>query len=139
MTTRKPTDGERYDASQCKPVYKVVRVEEGKLKSLWVKGTEDSPTICQNLGGEEFFGVAITYRREALSSDGRYGIFCCTTLKEAEIQMIANGHHLYCKIYEAYPVGREIFNDTGYGGNGTVLFPAVILGKKALVSGMGGG
>lgn len=134
VTTREPTAKELAEALACKPVYKVVRKKDnGRLVSLWVKGTAKSPLISCNQYNEEFIGLTLNYRRGRVTSDGVYGIFCCKTMEAAKHQATGNGKHVLSLIFEAYPLGREIENTSSFGNiYGDVLYPAIILGSRIL-------
>lgn len=133
VVTREPTAEELAEALACKPVYKVVRKKDnGRLVSLWVKGTAKSPTISYDLHHARFAGRTLVYSRGKVTSDGRYGIFCCKTIVDAKRQASANGWHKLCLIFKAYPLGAEIDNTSAYGGDGVVLYPAIILGNRIL-------
>ena len=133
---RKPTTQELDQAKSHTPVYKAVRVDRrGRIVSLWVRGTEEFPVVSTDDKGREFSGVTIIYGRGKLSGDGRYGIFCCKDLRSAKIQAVRNGKYSRCRVYRALPIGNEIENTSGFGLEGTVLYPAIILEKRAVWSG----
>ncbi len=112
-----------------KPVYKVVRVENNILRSLWVEGTKECPDHIW-AGDENIPMVTLTYKPDRVISDGRYGIWCCETIKAAINQTDCNGGNGLCKIYKVYPIGQPIKPPPGWGiSEGTVLYPAVIMGE----------
>lgn len=120
----KPTEQQLEEARK-KPVYKVVRVEGNRLKSLWVTGTEKHPTHISNVGE----AIALTYELGMVVSDGRYGIWCCTSLRAAKGQAHGNGCGRLCGIYKARPLGKPVRPPSGWGDFGTVLYPAIIMGE----------
>lgn len=133
VATRAPTAKELAEAIACKPVYKVVRKKDnGRLVSLWVKGTAKSPLVSFDLHGRQFTGLTLNYRRGRVTSNGVYGIFCCKTMEAAKHQATGNGKHVLSLIFEAYPLGREIENTSGFGKSDDVLYPAVVLGNRIL-------
>lgn len=120
------------EAAGKEPVYKVVRVEEsGRLRSLWVDGTKEHPTSIP-LVGHRCEAVALTYKPDRVIGDGKYGIWCNTTLNGARHQAGNNGARELCQIYEAYPIGEAIQIPYGWSDVHTVLYPAVIMGKQAI-------
>ena len=107
-------------------IYKVVKVEEnGTLKSLWVKGTKKKPFRID----DESYAVALTYKEDRVISDGKYGIWCCSTYEKAVKQARSNGCHKLCRIYKVYPIGRRITPPEGWCFPDAVLYPAIIMGK----------
>lgn len=128
--TRKPTREELTKGMIGKRVYKAVRVaDRDRLVSLWVKGTKGKPVVSTDANGKEFSGHTLTYEEGRVTSDGRYGIFCCKTLEEALHQSRVNGCGL-CRIYTAMSVGTLIENTSSFGSEDTVLYPGIILDKR---------
>ena len=125
---RKVTEQHRKDASKT-PVYKVVRVEKGgRLRSLWVTGTKESP---QKMIDSKPL-IALTYSPNRVISNGRYGIWCTRNLGQALNQARHNGSRNLCKIYKVYPIGEPITPPVGWSDYGTVLYPAVIMGSRCI-------
>ena len=121
---RKPTAKELKEARGQEPVYKVVREEEKKLKSLWVTGTKKNPTwIC---GADAAY--ELTYKENRLVANGKYGIWCCRTTRGAQGQASCNGLGKLCRIYKVMPIGNPITPPSGWGNEGIVLYPAIIMG-----------
>lgn len=131
LTAREPTQAEIAEAMSNEPLLKVVRVTGKKLKSLWVEGTYKDPQVI-SVGGKLVQAFAITYIRGKLSSNGKYGIWCCKDMNTARKQAQGNGPHRLCAIFKAYPIGEQIERPGGYGGEGTVLYPAIILGRRVV-------
>lgn len=130
LTARKPTEAELAEAMSRKPVYKVVRVlGSGQLKSLWVQGTREKLQSVQ-VEGRYIDLFALTYARRKLSSNGAYGIWCCQNMKDAFYQARGNGCGMLCAVLKAYPIGNSIQTPRGWGDRGTVLYPAIILGRQ---------
>lgn len=129
---RKITEQHLKDASK-KPVYKVVRVEEdSSLKSLWVRGTRKEPLMIE-AHDMKISAYTLTYKPDRVVSNGRYGIWCCRTLGDAVKQADLNGGRNLCnKIFKAFPIGKPITPPETWGRNGTVLYPAVIMGSSCL-------
>lgn len=114
-----------------KPVYKVVRDEDGRLKSLFVTGTKKKP--CSIDFYNDITAVTLTYKPDRVISDGEYGIWCCKTLTEAYHQARWNGHGKLCRIYEVLPIGEPMEPPPSWILNdGTILYPAVIMGKEPI-------
>lgn len=125
---RKVTEQHLREVSE-KPVFKVVRVEEdGRLRSLWVRGTKESPFVIE-VHGKKIRAYTLTYKQNKVISDGVYGIWCNETFEAAMSQAHGNGQGKLCQIYLAFPIGEPIIPPSGWGDFGTVLYPAVILGK----------
>jgi len=128
---RKVTKQHLKEASE-KPVYKVVQVkEDGSLISLWVKGTKKSPLMLY-ANGETNPAYTLTYKPDRVVSDGRYGIWCCETLKDAINQALCNSRHNLCKIYKVLPIGEAITPPGTWEHGGTVLYPAIIMGSNCV-------
>ena len=122
---RKPTQEEIKEAKSRKPIYKVVRVEGGELKSLWVTGTKRKPIYI-----EEKPIFALTYRPEYLTSNGKYGVWCTKTKKVARHQPRHNGQGLLTQLFRAWSIGKAITAPPGWRDEGAVLYPAIILDKE---------
>jgi len=129
LTARQPTEAELAKAMSNKPVYKVVRViGDGDLKSLWVRGTREEPLHIEVMG-KQMSIFTLTYEEDKLSSNGKYGIWCCKTEEAAAYQVRANGNGL-CAVFIAYPIGKLIETPRGWKKVGIVLYPSIILGEQ---------
>uniref|UniRef100_A0A6M3IP55 Uncharacterized protein n=1 Tax=viral metagenome TaxID=1070528 RepID=A0A6M3IP55_9ZZZZ len=127
---KKPTSGKIKKAKRARPVYKAVSVQEdGKLMSLWVReGTEVAIPVNGLRKLTEL--KPLQYKPDHITSDGKYGIWCCTTLSGAKHQTISNGIGNTFRIYKAYPIGKQIINDTYFGDRYTILYPAILLASE---------
>lgn len=108
-----------------KPVYKVVRKEDDKLKSLWVEGTKGKPFYV-NYDGRCLKTVTLIYEPNRVTSNGELGIWCCQTLKDARHQARHNGGRNLCKIYKVRPLGKASYPIPMWRDKGTILYHAII-------------
>lgn len=131
INARKPTEVELTEAMSREPVYKVVKVDCRVLRSLWVIGTVSNPKLI-TVNSKQVEASALTYMRGRLTTGGRFGVWCCKSLAAAYRQVTRNGMGKRCLIFEAYPLGKRIRNITHFGTQGTILYPAIILGSRII-------
>jgi len=124
---RKITEQHRKEAGEL--VYKVVRDKKGELMSLFVNGTRECPDIFDWESGENKKAITLTYKEDRVISNGKLGIWCCTTLGGARWQAKHNGGGKLCQIYRVKPLGEPSFNYGTYGNDTTVLYPSIIMDK----------
>ena len=105
-------------------VYKVVRVDNGELKSVYAGNC--TTNILRDFRGNTQ-GVIYKEGQISYAPRGQKGLFVFMSLKEAKAFAIESREMGILEIYEAIPLGEEQIRA---GFDTSALYPALILDKK---------